>query len=86
MRFTSANLKYFKDTKRELKNGEVLLLNNIGKGIQEKQYNVISELNDNNWNFYILLNKKNDDTFSLCQLIPYQNNDSWPFAPIMIIS
>lgn len=58
MKFSIFNLRHFEDTKKEIKNGEVLLLNNIGKGIQEKQYIVITQLEDNNWDFYILLDKK----------------------------
>ena len=76
MKFTKTTLKYFENSNKELKNGEVLLLNNIGNGLPAKKYKLINELDDNNWNFYILLNTKNDNTVGLCQLIPYEDNET----------
>lgn len=84
MKFTRSDLEHFENPQKKIKNGEVLLLNNIGNGIQATNYHAINTLNDNNWYFYILLNIKNDDTVSLCQLIPFENNESWPFSPIII--
>lgn len=84
MKFMKTTLKYFENSNKELKNGEVLLLNNIGNGLPAKKYKIINELDDNNWNFYILLNTKNDNTVGLCQLIPYEDNETWPFSPIII--